>query len=456
MGGPEMAKWIDSCYKAHCKTCKDPAQVEWRKSVAQHFDVPPGFITGSFRCPADDAPAAGPPMADPPPSAPPPVAPPAAPATPTPAAPDPPPSVADPAPVLPTGHPRREPCLPCREKQAELARQRHNRMQAIKGNGGVRNLVLHNADSPGDIVVMTAAIRDLHKAHPGKFTTFIDNPCPQIWENNSYVTQDTGPEPRRIKCEYPAVHQSDRRPRHFIEAYHEFLTEQLNVLIPITEFKPDIHVSDTEKGWINQVEQEFQWKGPFWIMVAGGKMDFTAKWWNPAYAQEVVDYFEGKIKFVQCGEASKGHFHFPLQNVLSLVGKTDLRQFIRLMYHAVGVVCPVTLAMHLAAGVPTKTGRLRPCVVVAGGREPVQWEQYPGHQFLHTVGGLPCCDTRSCWRSRCQKIGDGDPKDSTNTCAAPVDVAEGLQIPKCMNMITPFDVIRAIERYYEGGVLTYG
>ena len=44
------------------------------------------------------------------------------------------------------------------------------------------------------------------------------------------------------------------------------------------------------------------------------------------------------------------------------------RQFARLMYHASGVVCPVTFAMHLAAAIQVKPGRPRnrACVVVAG------------------------------------------------------------------------------------------
>jgi len=102
--------------------------------------------------------------------------------------------------------------------------------------------------------------------------------------------------------------------------------------------------------------------------MAGGKYDFTAKWWNPAAYQQVVDHFRGRIQFVQCGEG--GHWHPPREGVISLVGKTDIRQFVRLAYHADGVVCPMTFAMHLAAAVETKPGRPknRACVVIAGGR----------------------------------------------------------------------------------------
>jgi hypothetical protein len=69
--------------------------------------------------------------------------------------------------------------------------------------------------------------------------------------------------------------------------------------------------------------------------------------------------------------------------------------------------------MHLAAAVETRpiAHPSRPCIVVAGGRESPNWEAYPTHQFLHTVGVLPCCATGGCWRSRTLPLGDGDEND---------------------------------------------
>ena len=87
----------------------------------------------------------------------------------------------------------------------------------------------------------------------------------------------------------------------------------------------------------------------FWVLVAGGKYDFTAKWWDPHGWQQVVDHFHGRITFVQCGEA--GHWHPKLRGVVDLIGKTTLREFVRLVHFAEGVACGVTLAMHLAAAV---------------------------------------------------------------------------------------------------------
>jgi hypothetical protein len=88
--------------------------------------------------------------------------------------------------------------------------------------------------------------------------------------------------------------------------------------------------------------------------------------------------------------------------------------------------------------------------VVAGGREPPHWEAYPHHQFLHTVGVLPCCAVGGCWKSRCQPAGDGDDKDRLDLCERPVQVRAHLRIGRCMDLITPADVIRRIETYLEG------
>jgi hypothetical protein len=161
---------------------------------------------------------------------------------------------------------------------------------------------------------------------------------------------------------------------------------------------------------------------------------------------------------VQVGEEK--HWHPPLKGVLDLRGKTQLRQLVRLVYHSQGVLCPVTLLMHLAAAVEVKGGRPknRACVVVAGGREPAQWEAYPHHQFIHMNGALFCCDNGGCWKSRTVPLGDGDEKDQ-NLC---IDVVpettpgpRSLPLPRCMDMISAEEVIRRIEFYFTGGAANY-
>ncbi len=326
-----------------------------------------------------------------------------------------------------------------------------------------RNLLLRNSQSPGDVMMLTAAVRDLHRQHPGEFATGVATSAGAIWEGNPYVSAAMeGAE--EIVCEYPLIHRSNTGPWHFIHAFHQFLGERLGVRVEPTEFRGDIHLSTKEKSWMSQVQEVTKVAVPFWIVVAGGKFDFTAKWWDLARWQAVVDHFAGRILFVQVGES--GHHHPGLHGVLDLRGKTDLRQLIRLMHHAQGVVCPVTFAMHLAAAVETRDAceayprgmpRNRPCVVVAGGREPAQWEAYPHHQYIHTNGALRCCDNGGCWKSRVVPLGDGDEKDKS-LCVDVVELpnSEGVRfLPRCLDMISAEEVIRRVELYFAGGAVDF-
>lgn len=305
--------------------------------------------------------------------------------------------------------------------------------------------IFENWLSPGDLVTLTAAIRDLHRTYPGRFLTDVRTSCPAVWKHNPYLTPlETGaPDVRSLVCHYPLIHRSNELPYHFIHGFIDYLNGELDLQIRPTAFKGDIHLSEEEKARPSLVEETLGRPRPYWIIAAGGKYDFTIKWWHRRRWQEVVDRFRDRVLFVQIGE--QGHYHPPLKGVLDLRGKTSLRDLIRLMYRADGVVCPVTLHMHLAAAVPCPPGRkrLRSCIVVAGGREPVHWEQYPGHHFLHTVGALNCCATGGCWKSRTVPLNDGSPLDDPNALCH--DVTPG-GLPRCMDMITSEQVCHCIEQ----------
>jgi len=316
----------------------------------------------------------------------------------------------------------------------------------------MQSIILANYQSPGDIVMLTAAVRDLHRCYPGRYITDVRTSCPALWENNPFIAplDESDPNVRTIHCEYPLIHQSNSLPYHFLFGFIEHLNEQLSLNIKPTAFRGDIHLSSLEKSWISQVHEITGEDTPFWIVVSGGKYDYTTKWWDTRRYQQVVDAYRGRLQFVQVGEAQ--HHHPPLDGVIDLRGRTDLRQLVRLVYHAAGVLTPVSLLMHLAAAIETKPGRLanRACVVVAGGREPPQWEAYPHQQFMHTNGALPCCDNGGCWKARVTPLGDGDAKDHPDQLC--VDVSDDLTqpLPRCLDMIRADDVIRRIELYCDG------
>lgn len=306
------------------------------------------------------------------------------------------------------------------------------------------------------MVLLTAAVRDLHKCFPNEFLTAVDKNYPEIWANNPYITpcEKLVGEIEIINCSYPLIHHSNALPRHAVEGFTSFLSSVLKTPITPTAFGGDFHLSPVEKEWASQVQEIVGLSIPFWIVVAGGKLDVTIKWWSHTRYQQVVDAFRGRIQFVQIG-LDNDH-HPKLEGVIDLCGKTSLRQLIRLVYHSQGVLCPVSLAMHLAAAVEMKEHipKNRPCVVVAGGREPSQWVGYPHHQVIFTNGALLCCDNGGCWKSRILPLGDGSEHDKLDHLCVDLIRAE-TALPRCMAMITAGDVIRRIEMYFEGGAVRY-
>jgi ADP-heptose:LPS heptosyltransferase len=301
--------------------------------------------------------------------------------------------------------------------------------------------------------MLTAAVRDLHRAHPGEFITDVRTSCPALWEHNPYLTplDENDPDVQVVDCHYPLIHQSNTTPAHFLHGFPAYLNRTLGLRIRVTDFCGDLHLSEEEQAWTAFVAATDDARVPYWLLVSGGKFDYTIKWWDHDRYQEVIDHFRGRIQFVQVGEA--GHHHPPLDGVVDLRGQTTLRQLVRLVHRAQGVLSPISLLMHLAAAVESPEGspKNRPCVVIAGGREPPHFTAYPHHQFIHTVGALKCCDNGGCWKSRTLPLGDGDEKDHPDQLC--VDVVG--RLPRCMHMITAAEVIRRIELYFSGGLLPH-
>lgn len=308
----------------------------------------------------------------------------------------------------------------------------------------MQKLIFLNNQAPGDIVMLTAAVRDLHRCYPNRFITDVRTHAMEFWENNPYLTplDVTDRDVKIVDCQYSLPSGSNDPPNHFLHGFVEDLNQKLGLQIELTEFKGDIHLSNAERQRPSPVEEQFDERRPYWIIVAGGKFDITIKWWHFRRWQAVVDHFRDRIQFVQVG--LEGHYHPRLKGAVDFRGKTSLRDLIRLVYHAQGIVCPVTLLMHLAAAVEPDpfAPNGRPCVVVAGGREPPAWEAYPKHHFIHSVGKLPCCALDGCWKIRTVPIGDGDFRDEERYLC--VEVVNGL--PRCMDLITVAHVVECIEQ----------
>ena len=358
-----------------------------------------------------------------------------------------------------------------------------------------RKILIINHESLTDALMLTASIRDLQAFSFGAYTIDVHTLGMAIWEHNSHISRldwravaydgeselasnEYGfpehktkiicydPEIQVLICSkrgtFPASERfKDINAYHRLHTFAQDLAERMGLssYIPLGEMKGVITISDIERSWMSQVEELNNFNS-FWLISTGGRAEDSASWWDTQRYQEVIDEFKGKITFVQVGREDE--FHPRLEGAVDLVGKTDLRQLVRLMYHAAGYVGAPGFLSHLAAAVPCKpferSGRarapLRAAVLISGGREPYQWYAYEGQQILHTNGMLLCCEVGGCGKSRCEIRHRLEPRPE-QLCSMPVQIGQAAVLPKCLDMITPAMVIERINLFFDGGAYIF-
>ena len=384
-------------------------------------------------------------------------------------------------------------------------------------HGANRKIVFKHSRAVGDCLMFTAGVRDFKLLLP-EIKINVESNFPQIWENNPYLDREIqkgqeGVEFYRVG--YPIINNANNASTHFTQAFlfdmlaaadtvshlplsigklmsafangrvgdpdlgdpgkdkpgnREYLEsinrspfmdlkQQYNGFCKeFARQKPDIHLSPDEI--VSDMIHGVYGVDHYWVIAPGGKRDCTAKIWDWRRFQDVIDYFDGLLKFVVIGRSD--HLVERLDNVIDLTDKfnDNLRGIFPLMYHADGGAGNISFLMHLAAGMPPRglsgfkpAHDRKPFVAIYGGREPITFSAYNDHQILHTNGALSCCDNGGCWQSRVVPV----PKDrdkNKRLCFHPV-TDNGRQIPMCMDMISAKDVIRAIEYYYQGNIYTY-
>ena len=373
----------------------------------------------------------------------------------------------------------------------------------------MRKIVFSHRRAVGDALMFTCGVRDFKLLFP-EIEINVETNFQAVWKGNPYLThyiKRGNPGVEFYKVGYPIINNANAASTHFTQGFlfdmiaaadrHEPLpirlydifsafsngrigdpeievkelmkyksqkegglqqlpenlrklyTKQESFCAVFGRQRPDIHLAETEKK--NNLIKEVYGIDRYWVIAPGGKRDCTAKIWDWRRFQEVVNHFDGQLKFVVIGRSD--HLMEKLDGVIDLTDKfnSDLRGLFPLVYHAEGCVSGVSLLMHLAAGMPAKRGKSRkPCVSIYGGREPITFTAYNTHQLLHTNGAITCCDIGGCWHSRVVPL-QKDPDKNKRLCTHPVQ-RDGRTIQQCMNMITSKDVIRAIEVYYEGNI----
>ena len=289
--------------------------------------------------------------------------------------------------------------------------------------------------SPGDTLAMTGALVSLHLNYYGQYITSVDTTCPEIWQNNPFVSDVPAHQCHIVVMQYPAIHECGRRQVHFMGAYAEYLSQQIGRPVPLKVNRPHLYLAEDEDKPLDAVKDI----GPYIVVNAGHKSDFIAKWAGTQIWQEVADHYRGKVAVVQIGEQNPSHNHPRLDGAIDMVGKTSARELFRLVKFATAAAGPVTFLHHIAGAFEV------PYVCVAGGREEQSWEAHPTTIYLHTLGQLDCCKSLACWRSRVVPLKDGDAKDKS-LCALPVLQSNGDYIPKCLQVIGSRGITEALDR----------
>lgn len=320
---------------------------------------------------------------------------------------------------------------------------------------GKKTIIIRHSRAAGDILVLTAAVRDIYKAYSDRFEIGVETPFMELWNDNPYIIKlkDKRLGAGVYSLSYgDSIKKAGTEPIHFLQSFHEDFRKKTGLEVPLTDAKPDIYLSEEEKS--KKVID-----GRYWVVLSGGKSDFTTK--HPRFfdVQDTVDTLgQLGIKSVQVGAAGgrPASMHRTLKNAIDLRGKTSLRELLSLIYHADGVLCTITFAMHAAAALE------RPCVVMAGGREEWWWEGYvrenPAfkglnvnvpHRYLHTIGLLDCCrGPRACWKNKVT-MAEGD----KSYCSYPQLEPEGQTVPLCHHMIGANKIVESVLSYYVSGVI---
>lgn len=294
-------------------------------------------------------------------------------------------------------------------------------------------LILSQHQCPGDILMLTAAVRDLKTTFPD-ICIDIRTKYPYLWENNPYISKITEQDVRIYPIGYKAPHQLPNNPdrEHFIYAFHRSLEQLFDIKLNRGANFPDIWLNGEDK--IPIIDS----KKPLLLINAGSKADFPIKQWPPGYFQEIADICSEKYTVVQIGETINAK-HKPLKGVINMLNKTPGREIIRLMYQADAVVTGVSFPMHLWAGVNYADQGARKCVVLAGNREDYFWERYPGADYLSA--GCKWVDLEAgCWKKYLP------PKfsDPTAVCTNPIRLSDSHYYARCVGEIPPENVVKCL------------
>jgi ADP-heptose:LPS heptosyltransferase len=290
-------------------------------------------------------------------------------------------------------------------------------------------IVFKNRQAIGDILTMTAGIRDFKNAFPNTKVGVVTTAM-HLWDHNPNIDHNFKDNEKILEIGPGfATNKSNLLNLHMCNAFRTDIENKLHISFPQGPIRPDIWMTQDEYNRPPLID------GPYWLFIYGGEPGWPAKQYHRW--QEVINMLKDDVKIVQLGV--KGHPYPHLDNTVDYIGKTEdrntgLRDLFNLFLHAQGSLGLVSMHMHLSAAFGN------PCVVVAGAREPAWFTNYFGHQYVQSNGTMFCGEHTACWKCKlegCRNLVDG-------------------KLPKCAEIIEPEEIADGVRKYYRGGRLEYG
>ena len=301
-----------------------------------------------------------------------------------------------------------------------------------------KEVVFKNRQRIGDMLMFTCGVRDFKKAFPDVRVNVIST-AGHIFDYNPNIDRTLLATPANTVEIGPGIltNKSNSLDWHMANSFRMSIEDKLKVSIPQGLSRPDIYFTQEEWDAPRVIDR------PYWIISTSGEKGWGCKMYPHNKWQEVVDQ-NPDITFLQIGTAEDNAPRLKGANVIDWVGKTQsreqgIRDLFKLFLNAEGSIGLVSFHMHLSGAL------YKPCVVVAGAREPVSFTRYAGQQYIANEGCLPCA-IRACWHC------------SIDACTNLIIREETIEkkVPKCADIIESEDITRGIRAYYKGGRLKMG
>lgn len=273
----------------------------------------------------------------------------------------------------------------------------------------------------GDSIILAGALHNVKAAHQELDFTYCGWGM-EIWRNNPDIIFDAKPDTMLAEVHYgPVGEERAASNGNLVEGFTKMLCNHLGIeQVPIVNRLPYAVLTEAEK------EASVKWNGK-WLLNANCQTYSRSKgypWW-----QSVVDGLKSDFEIVQVGSNESRNLSPDLFGVTDWRGKSqNLRDFLSMVYGCAGVISPPSGIVNFAAAFGKNA------VVVNGARELAKLSDYPNMTFLTNE----CCGYGK--EQGCIALTFG----MNRSCMKPV-LRNGQQYAKCMDMISPYTIIRAVK-----------